>query len=195
MPRQPDPGLEDRILNAAQRLWKKGGETALTMRAVARAAGTNTPAVYRRFRTRQDILRGLLRRTQQDLGSVLQQCRSIEEVAEAYLDYALSHPHEYELFYKHLHGLSRRTRSGRAPSLKESRPNLALMEEKLAQRFGGVPEDHRRLGIALWATAHGIAMLLLSRVSPREYEPEVRGVFKICVEALLREASSFSVQE
>jgi len=41
MPRQPDPGLEDRILNAAQRLWKKGGETALTMRAVARLAGTS----------------------------------------------------------------------------------------------------------------------------------------------------------
>jgi len=195
MPRQPDPGLEDRILNAAQRLWKKGGETALTMRAVARAAGTNTPAVYRRFRTRQDILRGLLRRTQQDLGRVLQQCRSVEEIGEAYLDYALSHPHEYELFYAHLHKLAGRTRAGRELSLKESRPNLALMEEKLAEQLGGEPEDHRRLGIALWATAHGIAMLLLAKVSPREYEPEVREAFKISVEALLREASSFSAQD
>jgi AcrR family transcriptional regulator len=195
MPRQPDPGLEDRILNAAGKLWKKGGGTALTLRAVAQAAGTNTPAVYRRFRNRQDILHSLLRRIQQDVGKVLQPCRSIEELAEAYLDYALSHPHEYELFYKHLHELSARSRSGRVPSLEESRPNLAFMERKLAERFGGTPEDHRRLGIALWATAHGIAMLLLSRVSPREYEPEVRGVFTGCVEALLREASSFSVRK
>jgi AcrR family transcriptional regulator len=195
MPRQPDPGLEDRILNAAGKLWKKGGGTALTLRAVAQAAGTNTPAVYRRFRNRQDILHSLLRRIQQDVGKVLQPCRSIEELAEAYLDYALSHPHEYELFYKHLHELSARSRSRRVPSLEESRPNLAFMERKLAERFGGTPEDHRRLGIALWATAHGIAMLLLSRVSPREYEPEVRGVFTVCVEALLREASSFSVRK
>ena len=195
MPRQPDPGLEGRILNAAGRLWKRGGETALTMRAVAKAAGTNTPAVYRRFRDREDILRSLLRRIQEDLGKVLQPCRSVEEIAEAYLDYALSHPHEYELFYTHLHELSVRMRSGRVPSLEESRPNPALLERKLAERLGGMPEDHRRLGIALWASAHGVAMLLLSRVSPKEYEPEVRGVFTLSVEALLREASSFSVRK
>jgi AcrR family transcriptional regulator len=195
MPRQPDPGLEDRILKAAQRLWKKGGEGALTMRAVAQAANTNTPAVYRRFRNRQDILRALLRRSQQDLGRALQPRRSVEEMAEAYLDYALSHPHEYELFYKHLHQLSASTRTGRVPSLKESRPNLALMEVKLAEQLGGTPEDHRRLGIALWATAHGAAMLLLSRVAPGEYEPEVRRAFTLGVEALLREASSFSVRK
>ena len=51
MPRHPDPDLEDRILSAAQRLWTRGGEKSLTMRAVARAARTNTPAVYRRFET------------------------------------------------------------------------------------------------------------------------------------------------
>ena len=59
MARQPDPDLEDHILNAARKLWKKGAGKALTMRAVARAAGTNTPAVYRRFPRREDILRAL----------------------------------------------------------------------------------------------------------------------------------------
>jgi len=71
MPRQPDPDLHERILNAAQKLWKKGAEKTLTMRAVAQAAGTNTPAVYRRFRNRDDILRALLRRIQQDVGDAL----------------------------------------------------------------------------------------------------------------------------
>ena len=63
MPRQPDPELEGRILKAAQVLWKRGGDHALTMRAVARAARTNTP---RRSTgdsaSRQDLIRGLLRR-------------------------------------------------------------------------------------------------------------------------------------
>ena len=62
MPRQPDPDLEDRILKAAQALWKRGGDKALTLRAVARAAGTNTPAVYRRFKDRRDLVRSLLLR-------------------------------------------------------------------------------------------------------------------------------------
>ncbi|PYP82066.1 MAG: TetR/AcrR family transcriptional regulator, partial [Blastocatellia bacterium AA13] len=55
MPRQPDPELEGRILHAADVLWRRGGEQALTMRAVAQAAGTNTPAVYRRFKNREDL--------------------------------------------------------------------------------------------------------------------------------------------
>lgn len=72
MPRRPDPDLEGKILNAAQRLWKKGGETALTMRRVAQAAGTNTPAVYRRFRDREDILRALLQRIRLEIAAELE---------------------------------------------------------------------------------------------------------------------------
>ena len=75
MPRQPDPHLQERILNAAQKLWKKGADETLTMRAVAQAAGTNTPAVYRRFRNREEILRALLRRIQQDVVEALSLAR------------------------------------------------------------------------------------------------------------------------
>ena len=93
MPRQPDPDLEARILNAARKLWKKGAEKALTMRAVAKAAGTNTPAVYRRFCNRKDILRALLRRIQKDVADAIRPCQSPEEVCQRYLEYALSHSH------------------------------------------------------------------------------------------------------
>src|SRR5271154_2249614 len=99
MPRHPDPNLEGRILNAARKLWKKGAEKTLTMRAVAKAAGTNTPAVYRRFKDRRDILHALLRRLQKDVADVVRPCPSAEEACERFLEFALSHPHEYELFY------------------------------------------------------------------------------------------------
>ena len=75
MPRRPDPNLEARILNSAQKLWKKGGEKSLTMRAVARAAGTNTPTVYRRLRNRQGILQALLRRIQHDVAEAVRPYR------------------------------------------------------------------------------------------------------------------------
>ena len=40
MPRQPDLEVEGHILDAAYRLWRSKGERGLTMRAVAREAGT-----------------------------------------------------------------------------------------------------------------------------------------------------------
>jgi AcrR family transcriptional regulator len=192
MPRQADPDLQERILNAAQKLWKKGAEKTLTMRAVAKAAGTNTPAVYRRFRNREDILRALLRRIQQDVSEALHPCRSPEEVCERYLDYALSHTHEYELFYTHAYQLSPAVRSGRRSPLRESRPAMALVEGKLAERLGGHPLQHTRLSLALWTLAHGTAMLLISKAIPEEHAGELRTAFTAAVEALINNASSLS---
>lgn len=192
MPRQPDPDLEERILNAAHGLWKRGGENKLTMRAIAERAGSNTPAVYRRFKNRQEILRALLRRIQTDVGGRLQHCRSIEEMGDTYLEYALTHPHEFELFHRHVHRLSSRKRSKRARPLREYRPNVGLMQERLAERLGGSPEDHTRLALALWASAHGTIMLLLTKAIPEGYETELLSGFRETVKTLIGAASNGS---
>ncbi len=189
MPRHADPDLENRILNAAHALWKRGGEKGLTMRAVANAAGTNTPAVYRRFKNRQDIVRGLLRRIQDNIRAQMEPCQSIEEIGEAYVDYALGHPHEYELFFSYARELSPRKSSGGVRPIRESRPNMALLERRLAERLGGSPEDHTRLGLALWAAAHGTAMLLLQKAIPEDHDAEVRRAFGATVAALMDAAS------
>ncbi|HXR17505.1 MAG TPA: TetR/AcrR family transcriptional regulator [Terriglobales bacterium] len=195
MPRQPDPDLHERILNAAQKLWKKGAEKTLTMRAVAQAAGTNTPAVYRRFRNRDDILRALLRRIQQDVGDALRPCRSPEEVCQRYLEYALSHSHEYELFYTNAYQLSPAVRSGRRSPLREHRPAMALVEEKLAERLGGSPAEHTCLSLALWTVAHGTAMLLISKAIPEEHVSELRAAFTAAVETLISNPSGLPVRK
>ncbi len=193
MPRHPDPRLEECILDSAQKLWKKGGERALTMRAVAKAAGTNTPAVYRRFRDRQQILRALLRRLQREIGTVLGPCRSPEEAIERYLEYALSHPHEYALFYAHAYQLPRPARLGVA--LREHRPTMALIEDRLAERLGGAPADHTRLSLALWTLAHGTATILISKAIPEEHVDELRSVFTAGVDTLIRNAAGLSPRE
>jgi AcrR family transcriptional regulator len=195
MARPPDPDLENRILDAAQKLWRRDGTKALTMRAVARAAETNTPAVYRRFRNRRDILRALMRRSQQEIGGILQPCRSVEAVAAAYLNYALSHSHEYELFYQHVNELSGPDHAGRVPSLKELRPNFVLMERRLSEQLGGAPRDHRRLALALWALAHGTATLLLSQAVPPGQEATLRSVYTAAVRAMLRDPFSSSIRK
>lgn len=191
MPRRPDPDLEDRILNAAQTLWNRGGETSLTMRAVARAAGTNTPAVYRRFKDRHDLIRGLLLRGVARLRVHFEAGETLEQMAEAYVEEALQHPHEYELFYTYGRELSPPRGQGRPRPIRDSRPNFALVERELAQRFGGTPDDHTLLVLALWALLHGTATLLLSKSIPEGHEAELRAASRAAVKALLEGAKKF----
>src|SRR2546421_4419222 len=89
VPRHPDPQLEQRILDAAIRLWARGGPKALTMRAVARTAGTTTPTVYERYRDRDDILRALRLQTRRELFDALSRTRTLAQACERYLRFAL----------------------------------------------------------------------------------------------------------
>jgi AcrR family transcriptional regulator len=186
VPRHPNPGLEERILKAARKLWKKGGERSLTMRAVAEAAGTNTPAVYRRFRDREDILRALLQIIRLEFAAELRAARSPEEACQRYLDYGLSHPHEYELFYQHEYELFYSARSVRAGARNlVGRPARDTMQQKLADKLGGTPEDYARLTTSLWMLCHGAAMLMIAKSILPEDMGEARAILTASVAALL----------
>lgn len=155
MPRHVDPDVERRIVLAARKLWHKGGEKSLSMRAVARAAGTNTPAVYRRFRNRADILGALVEQYQKELFDALEPCRSLQEMAQCYLQFAVRHPKEYTLLMS-------------APTARriEGRPNLKLALHRCAQWFGGRPEQYLPLVHAIVSLIHGHAMLKISGYEP-----------------------------
>jgi AcrR family transcriptional regulator len=189
MPRHPDPNLEDRVLKAADGLWRRGGERALTMRAVARAAGTNTPAVYRRFKNREDLIRGLLLRIAARLGQHLEQGETMEEMAETYVEYALRMPNEYKLFYSHGVLMSPRKGRGGPRPIRESRPNFAFAENLLVKRLGGTPDDHTQTALALWAILHGTAELLLTKSIPEGHEEALRQACRDGVKALLGSAA------
>ncbi len=152
MPRHPDPDLEQRILEAASRLWARGGEKSLTMRAVAKAAGTTTPTVYERYRDRDDILRALRLQTRSDLFAALRRTRTLRDSFEQHIEFALNHSHAYEVLFDGV---------GKPPSLHEPWPSFNLMRERLAKRLGGTPREHTRLMLALWSLMHGAAMLII----------------------------------
>jgi AcrR family transcriptional regulator len=186
MPRRPDPDLEALILKAAQKLWRKGGEKALTMRAVAKEARTNTPSVYRRFRTREDILRALLHRTRLELAAQVESAATPEEGCERFLDYAVSHPHEYLLLHQRDYELFHSPRAIRAGAKSAGRPSREAMRRKLLETLGPAPDNYEGLLIALWIVAHGIAMLLIEKkIGPKE-EAEARSVFTGLVARLLQ---------
>lgn len=152
MPRQADPQLEKRILDAACRLWSRGGEKALTMRGVAHAAATTTPTLYERYRDRNDILRAVRLQTRSDLFASLSPTRSLSQACERYLEFAIEHPHAYAMLFDGF---------AQPPSLHEPWPSFNLMRLRLTDRLGGTPRQHTRLMLSLWSLMHGTAMLLI----------------------------------
>jgi len=152
VPRHPDPDLEQRILTAASRLWSRGGEKALTMRGVAKAAGTTTPTLYERYHDREDILRALRLKTRRELYSVLTPTRTLSEAIQSYLKFALDNSHGYQVLFDGV---------GRPPSLYEPWPSFNLMRNRLAEHLRSNPRQHNRLMLAIWSLMHGTAMLII----------------------------------
>jgi AcrR family transcriptional regulator len=144
--------LEQRILAAASRLWARGGEKALTMRAVAKASGTTTPTVYERYRDRDDILRALRLKTRRELFAAVSQTRTLRDSVERHLEFSLEHSHAYEVLFDGV---------GKPPSLHEAWPTFNLIRDRVAKRLGGSPRQHTRLMLSVWSLMHGTAMLII----------------------------------
>jgi AcrR family transcriptional regulator len=172
LPRQADPKLEQRILEAAGRLRARGGEKALTMRAVAKAAGTTTPTVYERYRDRDDILRALRLQTRKDLFATISGSRTLAQACHRYLEFALQYRHAYEVLYD---------RFAEPPSLHEPWPTFNLLRQHLTQQLGGNPRQHTRLMLSLWSLMHGTAMLL---IRGGVVDPLRTQMFHACLDAL-----------
>jgi AcrR family transcriptional regulator len=180
LPRQADPQLEQRILDAACRLWSRGGEAALTMRGVAKAAGTTTPTVYERYHDRDDILRAVRIQTRVELFAVLSRTRTITQACERYLEFALEHPHAYEVLFDGF---------AQAPSLHEPWPSFNLMRQRLTERLGGTPRERTRLMLSVWSLMHGTAMLMIRGGAAGPLHTQMVHSCLDAVEAVITEAA------
>lgn len=152
MPRKADEQLEGRILDAAYRLWSKGGEEAVTMRAVARAAGTTTPTLYERFQDKHDLLAFLQERARQKVFQAIKSSVSASEACRRALDFMVRHGNEYRLLIAHW--AVRLVRNERMPSYE-------FLMKLLAKDLGGSPEEYAELTMAMVAMIYGAAALLV----------------------------------
>lgn len=171
MPRTPDADLEGRILVAAYRLWSKGGSRAVTMRAVADAAGTTTPTIYDRFRDKRDLLALLRKRALEKLVSAIEPAHGPLATCQAFLNFAVTHPNQYRLLTADW-----AAKLGR----NEPKPTFDMIKKRLAAKLGGKPEDHARLALALGALIHGTATMLLAEDVHEKISRELRAA---CLEA------------
>jgi AcrR family transcriptional regulator len=179
LPRQADPQIEQRILDAACRLWSRGGEKTLTMRGIAKAAGTTTPTVYERYRDREDILSAVRLQTRTELLAAVSPTRSLAQACRKYLEFAMAHRHAYEVLFDGF---------AEPPSLHEPWPTFNLMRLRVAQRLGGAPRRHTRLMLSLWSLMHGTAMLMIRGGVSEPLHTQMLHACLDAIEAIMRTA-------
>ena len=164
MPRKRDTRTEGRILEAAYRLWRRGGERALTMRAVARAAKTTTPTLYARFRDKTCLLELVRAQARENCVRYLEAAVTPVETCRRMLEFAQDHPNEYRLLTADWAvRLSR----------QERKPAFELIKRRLAEELGGAPEQYTQLGIALGQILHGAACMILGKAVPETMAKEL----------------------
>lgn len=144
------------------------------MRAIARAARTNTPAVYRRFRDRDDILGALVATYLEQLFREVEPADSIPELLNRVVQFAMRQPREYELMT-----------TGLLARVTKSRPALELAAVKTAAWLGGTPEENRKLVLCVWSMMHGLIMLRISGTMHEKEFPAAVASFHTAVEILV----------
>lgn len=178
MPRIADKGLDQRILNAAQRLWRSKGDRGLTLRAIAREASTTTTTVYKRFRNKEEIQSALAARVRSSMDEAVMGASTVEECYRRYLQYARNHPREYKLLYGpawvHIMGKDRK------------RPAKEWLQKLLADRFGGKAGDYEAFFYFVFLLTHGAAGLISVAPEARETKEAEENCIALCDLALKR---------
>jgi len=148
MPRTPDPRLEERIVSAAMRLLDRGGEDAITMRAVALEAETTTPTIYERFPDREALLRRVAERGTDEVFSLLQPFGRVEKMCREYLRFSCAHPRRFDMTVEIF---------GARFVAGEPRPVFDLFKSRLTKEIGVTGRRCEDLALAIASLFVGTA--------------------------------------
>lgn len=160
--------LRRALMTAASRLLESEGPEALSLRAVARAAGVSPAAPYHHFRDKGELLAAVADQGFEALAQDIRKARDasatgserMTAIGVAYASFALRHG----ALYRVMSGTAR-TRSRLLPPAGESEV-VHLMGEAVRQsRAPGASEDEVQMAaIAAWAALHGLAELAAFKV-------------------------------
>ena len=157
--------LRENLLRTSRELLDEGGPAALSMREVARRAGCTHQAPYHYFANRETILAALVEAGFDELANRLREARDragtadlravVEASGNAYVEFALTNPGVFRVMFRR-----DMCDPARFPGVlaagKRARDELG----RFAQAITGeraTPEHET----ALWASVHGLAVLLL----------------------------------
>lgn len=160
------PDTAQRILTAARRLFEHEGPAGVTMRRVAAAAGLSPMAIYRHFENREALLARIGSDSFEAIAGHwsaraqgLDPLTRLIAVHRLYLDYALAHPHLFDLAFS-----TPRPDARRYPEDFQARrsPTLTVVADAVADAIaaGALREDDAwEVTMTLWAHTHGLVAL------------------------------------
>ena len=157
------------LLDAAQELLVRQGAHALSLRAVARAAGHAPSSLYEYFANREALLDALADRPRTELHAYLAAAESdstgmagdlLVRLGLAYVRFARRRPDGFRLVFE---ALAPGRQDLEQPSPFEVYPVLRplLSAARTGQATGEIhaSDDPERIAWGLWAIAHGLATL------------------------------------
>ena len=165
--------FRERLCAAAERLFAERGPDAVTMRQLAAELGVSPMTPYRYFRDKDDILAAIRTNGFNRFAEALETARDGAEgarakgkaVGEAYVTFALEHPHAYKLMF-----------DLNQPHI-EKYPELVTAGKRAHQTMTGYVDDAfnegilggdaSEIGMMFWAAVHGAVVLELAGMLPK----------------------------
>jgi len=164
--------FRERLCEAAERLFAERGPDAVTMRQLAAELGVSPMTPYRYFHDKDDILAAIRTNGFNRFAEALETARDGAEgasakgkaVGEAYVTFALEHPHAYKLMF-----------DLNQPHM-EKYPDLVTAGKRARQTMTGYVDDAvsegimqgdaAEIGMMFWAAVHGAVVLELAGMLP-----------------------------
>jgi AcrR family transcriptional regulator len=151
--------LRNALLDAARKILEEESLANLSLRAVARRAGVSHAAPYRHFPNHEALLVELATEGFAELRAELASAGSatgaesdrIAKIGAAYMRFVVRRPELTSLMF--------------GPQLpnRDSFPELGVAADAIGSEIGSALHDSA-LGLAVWASVHGLAMLILRNV-------------------------------
>jgi AcrR family transcriptional regulator len=164
--------FRERLCEAAEKLFAERGPEAVTMRQLAAALGVSPMTPYRYFRDKDDILAAIRTNGFNRFAEALEKARDGAEgasakgkaVGEAYVTFALEHPHSYKLMFDLNQPDVEKYPDLVAAGLRARATMTGYLEDAFAE--GIISGDAERIGMMFWASVHGAVVLELAGMLP-----------------------------
>lgn len=140
------------IIQAAHELIQENGFNRLSLRAIAKRVQYAPASLYEYFENKDAIIDALCENINSRLAKQMRQETDLVEMAWQYVFFALEYADDFQLLYQR----------PLLPSQEEKA--MAVFTEAIGKEVSNISEiELEAMVYALWATAHGIALLALNR--------------------------------
>jgi AcrR family transcriptional regulator len=153
----------DRILEAAEKLYRKDGLSTLSIRRIADQVGLTPMAIYRHFRDKDAIIDALVgagyRKWEKQFEAVPRSHMPVERIRAgllSYVEFALEERRLFELMYL----VPRRTTA--SPATKSAAFTSMMDAAREAVASGLIGGDPAEVILLAWSTTHGLVALHFS---------------------------------